>query len=109
LRKPNLVIREHETFNKQEFTINIGDPESRGIIAFENNQLYDKYHFIISSLISRESFKYFVQMGNIGLNPEERASEINELQKILSQMQRERVNARAFYNSLPEDASIGNK
>ncbi len=45
LAKPN-GIHKKGTFNKQEPTINIGDPETNGIVAFENNLLYDKYHFI---------------------------------------------------------------
>jgi len=43
--KPNLVIREYGTLNKQEPTINIGEPELRGIVSFENNPLYEDHHF----------------------------------------------------------------
>lgn len=38
--KPNLIIREDGTLNKQEPIINIGEPELLGTISFENNPLY---------------------------------------------------------------------
>jgi len=109
LSKSNLVIREDGTFNKQEPTINIGDPKSLGIVAFENNSLYKDHHFITSYLISKEKFETFEETGNIGSSPKERAQEINKLQRTRAQAERERTNARSFYSSLPENARIGNQ
>lgn len=107
--KPNLVIREYGTLNKQEPTINIGDPESRGIVSFENNPLYEDHHFISGYPISEEAFETFKETGNIGSSPEERAQEINELQRTQAQAEREKTTARSFYSSLPEEARIGNQ
>jgi hypothetical protein len=107
--KPNLVIREDGTLNKQEPTINIGDPESLGIVVFENNPLYEDHHFISGYPISEEAFETFEETGNIGSSPEERAQEINELQRTQAQAEREREAARSFYSSLPEEARIGNQ
>ena len=50
ISKPNLVIREYGTLNKQEPTINIGDPESLGIVAFENNPLYEILKYNLNPL-----------------------------------------------------------
>ena len=107
--KPNLVIREDGTLNKQEPTINIGDPKSLGILSFENNPLYEDHHFISGYLISEEAFETFKETGNIGISSEERAQEINELQRTQAQAEREKKAARSFYSSLPEEARIGNQ
>lgn len=107
--KPNLVIREDGTLNKQEPTINIGDPESLGIVSFGNNPLYEDHHFISGYPISEEAFETFKETGNIGSSPEERAEEINELQRTQAQAERERQAARSFYSNLPEEARIGNQ
>ena len=109
LSRSNLVIREDGTLNQQEPTINIGDPESRGIVAFENNPLYENHHFITSYPISPEAFKEFEEKGNIGSSREERAAEMNETQRKQAQLEREASNARSFHSSLPEDARIGNQ
>ena len=109
LSKQGLVVRKDGTLNKQEPTINIGDPETRGIISFENNPLYDKHHFISSYPVSPEAFEAFKETGNIGISKEERAQEINELQRTQAQAERERTRARSFYSNLPEDARIGNQ
>jgi len=105
--KPNLVIREDGTLNKQEPTVNIGDPESRGIVSFENNPLYEDHHFISGYPISEEAFEVFKETGNIGLSPAERKSKIDTFQK--KQAEREKTTARSFYSNLPEDARIGNQ
>ena len=107
--KQNLVIREEGTLNKQEPTINIGDPESLGIVVFENNPLYEDHHFISGYPISEKAFEAFKETGNIGSSPEERAQEINELQRTKAQAEREKSTERSFYSNLPEDARIGNK
>nr|UVG41922.1 hypothetical protein [Navicula tsukamotoi] len=107
--KPNLVIREDGTLNKQEPTINIGDPESLGIVSFENNPLYKDHHFISGYPISEEAFETFKETGNIGISSEERAQEINELQRTQVQAEREKRAAHSFYSSLPEEARIGNQ
>lgn len=109
LSKSNLVIHENGKLNKQESTINIGDSESLGIIAFENNPLYKNHHFITSYPISEKRFEIFKKTGNIGNSPEERAQEINELQRERAQAEREKTTADSFYNSLPKDARIGNQ
>lgn len=109
LSKPNLVIRENGTLNKQEPTINIGDPESLAIVSFENNPLYEGHHFISGYPISEKAFERFKETGNIGNSPEERAQEINELQIIQAQAERERQAARSFYSNLPKEARIGNQ
>jgi len=109
LSKPNLITHQDGTLNKQESTINIGDPESRIIVAFENNSLYEDHHFISAYSISDEAFKTFEETGNIGSSPEERAQEINKFQKAKAQAEREKTASSSFYNSLPEDARIGNE
>lgn len=109
LVKPDLVVRKDGTLNKQEPTINMGDPQTLGIVAFENNPLYDKHRFITSYPISEEAFETFEKTGNIGRSPSERAQEIDELQRTQAQLEREASNARSFYSSLPEDARIGNQ
>ena len=111
LGKQDLVTREDGTLNKQEPTINIGDPETFGIVVFEKNPLYDNHHFITSYPVSKEAFEYFEETGNIGLSPEEREAEINELQRLQAKAEREKEkeNARSFYSSLPEDARISNE
>ena len=81
LSKQNLVIRKDGTLNKQEPTIHIGDPESLGIIVFENNPSYKDHHFISGYPISDEAFQVFKETGNIGLSPEERKSNVDMLQK----------------------------
>ena len=106
LSKQGLVVRKDGTLNKQEPTINIGDPETRGIISFENNPLYEDHHFISGYPISEEAFEAFKETGNVGISPEERAQKINELQKTQAQAKKA---ARSFYSNLPEDARIGNQ
>jgi len=109
LSKPKLVIHEEGTLNKQEPTINIGDPESLGIVSFENNPLYDKHHFISCYIVSQKAFDDFVETGEIGISPEERKMKIDAFQKKQAQAEREKENAHSFYSSLPQDARIGNK
>jgi hypothetical protein len=109
LSKPNLVIREDGRLNKREPTINIGDPKSLRIVSFENNPLYEDHHFISGYPISEKAFETFRETGNIGSGPKERAQEINELQRIQAQAERERQAARSFYTNLPEEARIGNQ
>lgn len=109
LSKSNLVVHTNGTLNKQEPTINIWDPDTFGIIAFKNKELYDKHRFITSYPISEEAFKTFENTGNIGNSPAERAQERNELQRIQAQLEREASNARSFYTSLPENARMGNQ
>ena len=109
LEKPNLVICEEGTLNKQEPIINIGDPETRVIISFEDNSLYKEHHFISGYIISKEAFELFKETGNTGRSPAERKSEIDTFQREQAQAERERTTARSFYSSLPEDARIGNQ
>lgn len=99
---------EHSS-GKWEPTINIGDPESRIIVVFEKNPLYDKNHFISSYLIAPKAFDDFEETGNIGLSPKERQKTNDQLQRTRAQAERERTTARSFYSNLPEDARIGNK
>ena len=107
--KPGVVVRKDGKLNKQEATINIGDPETLGVVIFENNPLYDNYHFISCYPISDDAFEDFKDEGSIGLSPEERVVARNKQQKIQAQLKREASNARSFYSSLPEDARIGNQ
>jgi len=79
LSKSNLVIREDGKLNKQEPTINIGDPESQGIVSFENNPLYEDHHFITSYTISKEAFETFEETGNIGSSPEETVTDLIQI------------------------------
>jgi hypothetical protein len=109
LSKQGLVVRKDGTLNKQEPTINMGDPETLGIVAFEKNPLYDKHRFISSYPVSQEAFDHFVETGEIGLSPEEKKTKIDAFQKKQAQAERERTTARSFYSSLPEDARIGNQ
>ena len=51
----------------------------------------------------------FKETGNIGSSPEERAQEINELQRTQAQAEREKTTARSYYSSLPEEARIANQ
>jgi hypothetical protein len=71
--------------------------------------LYEDYHFITSYPISEEAFETFQETGNIGSSPEERAQEIDELQRTRAQAEKKTTIARCFYSSLPEDARIGNQ
>lgn len=89
LSRSNLVIREDGTLKKQESTINIGDPESPGIVAFEKNPLYDKHSFISSYPISQKAFDNFVKTGNFGMSPEERQATNDQLQRELGKAERE--------------------
>lgn len=110
LQKPNLVVHRNGTLNKQESTISIGDPESRGIVVFENNSLYDDiYHFITCYPPSPEGFEEFKTTGNLGLSPEERAAETDRLQMLEAQRQREEASPHSLHNNLPEDARMSNK
>lgn len=109
LSKPNLVIREDGTLNKQEHTINIGDPELRGIVSFENNPLYEDYHFISSYPTSPEAFEDFVETGAIGLSPEEKKAKMDAFQKKQAQAKRKITTLHSFYLSLPKEARIGNQ
>jgi len=109
LAKPNLVICEEGTLNKQEPTINMGDPETRGIVSFENNPLYEDHHFISGYPISEEAFEVFKETGNIGLSPVERKAKIDTFQRKQAQAEREKTTAGSFYTSLPEDTPIGNQ
>lgn len=107
--KPDLVVRKDGTLNKQEPTINMGDPETLGIVAFENNPLYDKKRFITSYTISEKAFERFEKTGCIGMILLKRAAGINELQRLQMQAQRKWYNASSLHKSLPEDARIGNQ
>ena len=84
-------------------------PNRWELYRFENNPLYEDHHFISGYTISEEAFETFKETGNIGSSPEERAQEINELQRTQAQAERERKAARSFYSSLPEEARIGNQ
>lgn len=108
LSKQGLVVRKDGTLNKQEPTINIGDPETWEVVLFENNPLYEDHHFISSYPISEKAFNHFVKTGEIGISPEERKAKIDVAQKKQAQAEREKTTKHVFFNSLPEDARIGN-
>lgn len=65
ISKPNLVIHKNGRLNKQEPTINFGNPELLKIVSFENNPLYENHLFISSYNISKKAFN------DIGLSPKE--------------------------------------
>ena len=99
LLKQDLVVRKDGTLNKQEPTINIGDPETQGILSFENNPLYDKYYFVSGYPVSK-----FEETGEVGLSPQERKAMIDAFQKKQAKAERERTTAHSFYSSLPKEA-----
>lgn len=101
LQQQNLVVRKDGRLSKQEPTINIGDPETLGIVAFENNPLYDKKHFISSYKITKKAFDEYEVTGNIGLSPEERKAYLDKMQKERYKQEREQSNA-------PNEAKISN-
>jgi len=109
LSKQGLVVRKDGRLSKQEPTINIGDPETLGIVSFENNPLYEDHHFISGYPISPKAFDHFVETGEIGLSPAERKAGIDAYQREQARAEREKTTARSFYSSLPEDARIGNQ
>jgi hypothetical protein len=109
LKKPNLIIIESGTLNKQERTINIGDPESSMIISFENNQFFDTHYFISSYKIGQDQFEEFRTTGNIGLSPNERMEHQNVIKMRKSKLESQKLNERAFYRTLPADAQINNE
>jgi len=109
LSKKNLIVHKNGTLNKQEPTINIGDPESLGVIAFENNPLYENHHFISGYPISEEAFERFNKTGNIGISPEERKLDLDVFQKKKAQKETEKEITKLFYTNLPENARIGNQ
>jgi len=109
LSKPNLVVHKNGTLNKQEPTINIGDPESLGITVFENNLLYNEHFFISAYKISDKVFDEFKETGNIGISPEKRKAMKLEIASQKEQAGKGKTAEQAFYSTLPEDARIGNK
>lgn len=109
LSKKNLIVHKNGTLNKQEATINIGDPESLGIIAFENNPLYENHHFISGYPISEKAFEIFNKTGNIGVSPEERKLNLDVFQKKRAQKETDKTITKLFYTNLPENARIGNQ
>jgi len=46
--------------------------------------LHEDHHFINSYFVSREAFKMFNEIGNIGNSPKERAQNIKEILKNLN-------------------------
>ena len=106
LAKPNLVICEEGTLNKQEPTINIGDPETRGIVSFENNLLYEDHHFIRGYPISKEAFEVFKEIGNIGLSPAEIKLKIDTFQKKRKQKEKKQLQDR-FIVVYPKMPALG--
>lgn len=96
LSKPNLVIRKDGRLNKQEPTVNIGDPESLGIVAFENSPLYEDHHFISTYTISEQAFQFFNKTGNIGISPEERKAITAKDTARKEQLQNEKTTLRSF-------------
>lgn len=112
LQKENLITK-NGTLNNQELTINIGDPDSFMIVSFENNQRFDRKHFITSYRSNEDGFDNFEENGNIGQSNEERMSAKNS-EKILQQQKlelkkqklAEKENARKIYSTIPRDARL---
>jgi hypothetical protein len=109
LKTPNLIVREDGTMNQQEPAIICFDPDSKLFASFENNPLYEDHHFISSYEIDDDAVKEFIMTGNIGENPETRKAKIDQDQKLKAAHERIRENANSFYQTLPQDARIGNK
>ena len=109
LKTPNLIVREDGIMNQQEPAIICFDPDSKLFASFENNPLYEDHHFISSYEIDDDAVKEFIMTGNIGENPQMRKAKIDQDQKLKAAQERIRENANSFYQTLPQDARIGNK
>ena len=109
LKTPNLIVREDGIMNQQEPAIICFDPDSKLFASFENNPLYEDHHFISSYEIDDDAVKEFIMTGNIGENPQMRKAKIDQDQKLKAAQERMRENANSFYQTLPQDARIGNK
>ena len=72
LQKSNIYIAYNGTLSNTEPTINVDDPETRIIIAFEANPMYENFHFISSYKLSQEAFDEFVKTDNIDLSREQK-------------------------------------
>lgn len=89
--KQNLVVCQNRIFSKQEPTVNIRDPETLEIVSFENNPLYDKYHFINNYPVSPETFEAFKKTGNIDISKKEKKAKINIFQRKQAQVKRKKT------------------
>ena len=109
LKTPNLIVREDGMMNQQEPAIICFDPDSKFFASFENNPLYENNHFISSYEIDDNAVTEFFTTGNIGESRETRKAKIDQDQRLKAAQERRRDNEKSFYQTLPEDARIGNK
>jgi len=109
LQQPGLIFRSDGTLNKQESTTNIVDPVSGLMVAYENNPVSGKHHYITSYKLPESAVKEFMLTGNVGLSKVEKKFKKDEFQKAQAKKEREQENARSFYSKLPNDARISNK
>ena len=63
-----------------------------GIVAFENNSLYEDHHFIVASQIDQIWLDKFNKTGNIGESSETKKAKIDEAQKLKAAQERIREN-----------------
>ena len=109
LQTPNLDIRKDGTMNHQEPAIIFLNPDSGLFASFENNPLYEDHHFITSYKIDSEAVNEFKTTVNIGESPETRKRKIDQAQKLKAAQERIQGNKKLFYQTIPEDARMGNK
>jgi hypothetical protein len=109
LQTPNLIGPKYGTMNKQEPAIIFLEPDLRLVVAFENNPLYDKHHFISSYQISEPAVKEFIRTDNIGQSREMRIAKLDQNRKLKAAQEEIRKNEKLFYQSLPADARMSSK
>lgn len=113
LRKKDLVRRANATMNKQEPAYIFGDENSKLIIAFEKNPLYDNYNFISAYPLGPEPFGEFLKSDNVGISKDERSSlnltSPKTQAEVNAQIIAERKLEKELYNSLPTLAKISKK
>jgi len=106
LQKKNLIHYPYGTMNKQESANIYGDPESKFIVAFENDILSDNKFFISGYKVSQKAFDEFRQSGNVGMTKDAKKILNNSMQKEKAKRLGEKENVRSFYHSLSPDAKI---
>ena len=109
LNKPGLCVHRNGTMNRQEPAIIFGDPQTRTIVAFENNPLYQKKSFRSAYKIDPSAFEEFIKTGNVGLHPIERKQLIANISENKASLEKQRLMKSQFFKQLPKDARLNNK
>ena len=109
LNKPGLCVHRNGTMNRQEPAIIFGDPQTRIIVAFENNPLYRIKSFISAYKIDPSGFKEFIETGNVGLHPTERKQLNAKFSENKVNLGTYKSMKSKFFKQLPEDARLSNK